>query len=218
MNRGRERLPDALVRQPDDGTTIMMRSILIAAVVGALTSVPVSYFVTAPDRGGERPAPARPDNAVSRFAMSKIANAPEAWPICSTMAAMLEAPDWAALDSDFAAGKRAIGANDWEGAIKALTNAGLRDARNADIQNYLGYAYRRLRQFDPAMQHYRRALTLNPRHRSAHEHLGEAHLAQGDPAKAKEHLAALWQICLIPCDEYNDLKRAIAEHNKVANR
>jgi hypothetical protein len=62
------------------------------------------------------------------------------------------------------------------------------------------------------------ALTLNPRHRSAHEHLGEAHLAQGDLAKAKEHLAALEQICLIPCDEYDDLKRAIAEYNKVANR
>jgi ABC-type nitrate/sulfonate/bicarbonate transport system ATPase subunit len=107
------------------------------------------------------------------------------------MAAMLETPDWAALDPDFAAGKRAIGAGDWEGAIKALTNAGLRDARNADIQNYLGYAYRRLRQFDPAMQHYQQALTLDPRHRSAHEHLGEAYLAQGDLAKAKEHLASL---------------------------
>jgi len=79
------------------------------------------------------------------------------------MAAMAETPDWAALDPDFAAGKRAIGAGDWEAAIKALTNAGLRDARNADIQNYLGYAYRRLRQFGPAMRHYQQALTLNPR-------------------------------------------------------
>jgi tetratricopeptide (TPR) repeat protein len=144
-------------------------------------------------------------------AVSRITNAAEAWPICSTMAAMVETPDWAALDPDFAAGKRAIGAGDWEEAVKALANAALRDDRNADIQNYLGYAYRRLRQFDPS-------LTLNPRHRSLHEHLGEAHLAQGDLAKAKEHLAALEQICLIPCDEYDDLKRAIAEYNKVANR
>jgi len=68
------------------------------------------------------------------------------------------------------------------------------------------------------MQHYQQALTLNPRHRSAHEHLGEAHLAQGDLAKAKEHLAALEQICLIPCDECDDLQRAIAEYNKLANR
>jgi Flp pilus assembly protein TadD len=201
------------VRQPTDGTTIMMRSILIAAVAGVLTAVLASYFLTAPARQGGTATLVSPDNAVSR-----VANAAEAWPICSTMAAMVETPDWAALDPDFAAGKRAIGAGDWEGAIKALTNAGLRDARNADIQNYLGYAYRRLRQFDPAMQHYRQALTLNPRHRSAHEHLGEAHLARGDLAKAKEQLAALEQICLIPCDEYDDLQRAIAEYNKLANR
>ncbi len=191
----------------------MMRSILIAAVVGALTAMPVSYFLTAPARQGRTATLASPDNAVSR-----ITNAAEAWPICSTMAAMVETPDWAALDPDFAAGKRAIGAGDWEGAIKALTNAALRDARNADIQNYLGYAYRRPQQLDPAMRHYQQALALNPRHRSAHEHLGEAHLVQGDLAKAKEHLAALEQICLIPCDVYNDLKRAIAEYNKVANR
>ena len=80
------------------------------------------------------------------------------------MAAMVETPDWAALDSDFAAGKRAIATADWEGAIKALTNASLRDARNADIQNYLGYTYRRLRQFNQAMHRYRRALILDPRH------------------------------------------------------
>jgi tetratricopeptide (TPR) repeat protein len=191
----------------------MMRSILIAAVAGVLAAVPASYFLTAPDRQGRTATPAIPDNAVSG-----ITNAAEAWPICSTMAAMVETPDWAALDPDFAAGKRAIGAGDWERAIKALTGAGLRDARNADIQNYLGYAYRRLRQFGPAMQHYQQALTLNPRHRSAHEHLGEAYLAQGDLAKAKEHLATLEQVCLIPCDEYDDLKRAIAEYNKLANR
>ena len=191
----------------------MMRSILFAAVVGVLAAVPASYFLTAPARQ-DRPATlARAGNPVS----GTITPA-EAWPICSTMPAMVETPDWAALDPDFAAGKRAIGAGDWEGAIKALTNAGLRDARNADIQNYLGYAYRRLRQFDPAMQHYQRALSLNPRHRSAHEHLGEAHLAQGDLANAKEHLAALEQICLIPCDEYDDLQRAIAEYNKLAKR
>jgi tetratricopeptide (TPR) repeat protein len=191
----------------------MMRSILIAAVAGALTAVLVSYFLIAPARHGRAATPAIPDNAVSR-----VTNAAEAWPICSTMATMVETPDWAALDPDFVAGKRAIGVGDWKGAIKALRNAALRDARNADIQNFLGYAYRRLRQFDLAMQHYQQALTLNPRHRSAHEHLGEAYLAQNDLAKAKEHLAALEQICLIPCDEYDDLKRAIAEYSKLANR
>jgi Flp pilus assembly protein TadD len=131
---------------------------------------------------------------------------------------LAESADWAALGPDFAAGKRAILANDWLGAIKAHTSAALRDDRNADIQNFLGYAYRRLRQLDPAMRHYQQALTLNPRHRSAHEHLGEAYLARGDLIKAEEHLAALVSICLIPCNEYDELNRAIAKYNKVAAR
>ena len=127
------------------------------------------------------------------------------------MGSLAESADWAALDPDFAAGKRAIVAGDWNGAIKVLTAAGLRDDRNADIQNYLGYAYRRLRQLDAAMRHYQQALRLNPRHRSAHEHLGEAYLVQGDLAKAEERLAALEQFLLIPFEEYDDLRRAIRE-------
>ena len=46
------------------------------------------------------------------------------------------------LDPDYAAGKKAIEAKDWNAAIKALSSAALRDTRNADIQNYLGFAYR----------------------------------------------------------------------------
>src|SRR6266849_5257290 len=192
---------------------IMMRSILVAAVMGVLAAVPASYFLTASDRQVPAVAPAGADRATSG-AVSPV----ESWPICSTMGSMVETADWAALDPDFAAGKRAIVAGDWNGAIKALTSAGLRDDRNADIQNYLGYAYRRLRQFDPAMRHYRQALALNPRHRSAHEHLGEAYLVQGDLTKAEEHLTALERICLIPCDEYDDLRRAIAKYKKLAER
>ena len=199
------------VRQPTDGTTIMMRSILIAAVAGVLTAVLASYFLTAPARQSQTATLASPDNSVSR-----VANAAEAWPICSTMAAMVETPDWAALDPDFAAGKRAIGAGDWEGAIKALTNAALRDARNADIQNYLGYAYRHTGQLALAFKHYQRALDLNPRHRGAQEYAGEAYLIVNNLAKAEEHLAALEKICLIPCEEYEDLRKAIAEYRRRA--
>ena len=68
------------------------------------------------------------------------------------------------------------------------------------------------------MQYYERALALNPRHRSAHQHLGEAHLLQGDLAKASEHLATLERICLIQCEEYDDLKQAIAGYGKLGKR
>jgi len=136
----------------------------------------------------------------------------EAWLICTSMGSMPDAADWADLDSEVAAGLKAIAARDWRGAIAALSPAALRDPRNADIQNYLGYAHRRLREFEPAFQHYRHALLLNPRHRSAHGHLGEAYLAIGKLAPAQEHLAALESICLIPCEEYDNLKGTIAAY------
>jgi Flp pilus assembly protein TadD len=123
-------------------------------------------------------------------------------------------PAAAQLDPDYAAGKKAIEAKDWETAIKRLSSAALRDTRNADIQNYLGYAHRNSGKIDLAFRHYERALRLNPRHRGAHEYVGEAYLLVGNLAKAKEHLAALAKICLIPCEEYDELKEKIDAHEK----
>lgn len=74
------------------------------------------------------------------------------------------------------------------------------------------------RQLEPAFRHYRLALTLNPRHRSAHEHLCEAHLVVGNLREAEEHLASLERICLIPCEEYYELKRTITEHGQSVVR
>jgi tetratricopeptide (TPR) repeat protein len=63
---------------------------------------------------------------------------------------------------------------------------------------------------DRAFEHYKRALTIEPRHRGAHEYIGEAYLMIGDKAKAREHLAALERLCGRDCEEYRDLARAIA--------
>ena len=127
-------------------------------------------------------------------------------------------PAAAKLDPDYAAGKQAIEAKNWSAAIKSLSSAALRDTRNADIQNYLGYAYRHTGQLDVAFKHYERALQLNPRHRGAHEYVGEAYLMVNNLAKAEEHLAALQNICLLPCEEYEDLKKTIAEYRKRADK
>jgi tetratricopeptide (TPR) repeat protein len=187
----------------------MIRVIALAVMLGALVASVAAYTisptVTTPLSGG-----------LDRGAKAAIAL--EDWPICTTMASVASDADWAQLDPDFKAGKTALGAEDWNGAIAALEAAALRDPLNADIQNYIGYAYRRLRQFGPAIGHYQQALMLNPRHRSAHEHLGEAYLVLGEPAKAEQFLVALEKLCLIPCEEYNDLKRAIAGYKRLATR
>ena len=89
----------------------------------------------------------------------------------------------------------------------------LRDTRNADIENCLGSAYRQSGQLPLAFTHYQRALQLDPRHRGAHEYIGEAYLIIGNRAKAEEHLAALRKICLIPCKEYGHLEKKFAEYS-----
>jgi len=127
-------------------------------------------------------------------------------------------PAAAKLDPDYAAGKQAIVAKDWGAAIKLLSSAALRDTRNADIQNYLGYSYRNAGQMELAFKHYARALQLNPRHRGAHEYVGEAYLMINNLSKAEEHLAALQKICLIPCEEYEDLRKQIEVFRKRAEK
>jgi tetratricopeptide (TPR) repeat protein len=65
-------------------------------------------------------------------------------------------PDAVELDPDYAAGKKAIEAKQWGGAIAAT--------RNVDIQNYLGYAYCNAGQLDAAFRYYERALqSASPR-------------------------------------------------------
>jgi len=123
-------------------------------------------------------------------------------------------PAAAKLDPDYAAGKKAIETRNWQAAIKLLNSAALRDTRNADIQNYLGYAHRNSGQMELAFKHYGRALQLNPRHRGAHEYVGEAYLLVDNLPKAEEHLAALHKICLIPCEEYDDLRKKIEVYRK----
>ena len=191
----------------------MIRAIASAALLGALAAA--AGFYAARDaawRGAVAAWLGAPEPSVTANA------APESWPICSAMTAMGSEADWADLDPDFAAGKRALVAEDWTGAIAALKLAALRDPGNADIENYIGYAYRRLRQWGPAMQHYQQALVLNRRHRGAHEHLGELYLALGEPAQAEHQLARLEEICLIPCTETDDLKRALAAYKALAAR
>ena len=176
---------------------MMIRLVALAGMLGALVAAAAFY-------------------ATIRLPTGTQLAATDEWPICTTMGSLAENADWAQLDPDFAAGKKAMAAGDWNGAIAVLKSAALRDTRNADIQNYIGYSYRRLREPEPAFAHFRQALILNPRHRAAHQHIGEAYLTIGNLAAAKEHLAALERICLIPCDEYGDLQRAIRRFESPA--
>jgi Flp pilus assembly protein TadD len=121
-------------------------------------------------------------------------------------------PDLASRDEDYAAGKRAADQKQWTEAARLFKRAEVRHPDHADLQNILGFSYRNLKQYDLAFKHYGRALELDPRHRGAHEYIGETYLMTGNLAAAEKHLAALKDICLLPCDEMKDLERAVAAY------
>jgi tetratricopeptide (TPR) repeat protein len=89
----------------------------------------------------------------------------------------------------------------------------VRQPDNADIENYLGYAHRNLKQFDAAFKHYKQALVLNPRHRGAHEYIGEAYLMV---KIFRTRGTSIWRRCATsvccPAKELTDLEKAVAAY------
>lgn len=115
----------------------------------------------------------------------------------------------AGVDPDYTAAVAKIEAGDYQAAISLLESVAAKAPDNADAFNYLGYTNRKLQRYPVALEHYNRALTLEPNHRGAHEYIGELFLETGDLDKAEEHLAALDRICFFGCEEYDELKELV---------
>ena len=119
-------------------------------------------------------------------------------------------------DADYAGGLAALKAGDPVVALQRFLAALKRFPDAANLHNELGFAYRQSGQVEKAFEHYKRALAIEPRHRAAHEYIGEAYLMVGDMASAEKHVAALRSICLLPCDELRDLRKAVEAHRARA--
>ncbi len=135
-------------------------------------------------------------------------------PLCA-VANMADDEPAPTANEDATAGKKAVEAKDWKHAVELLTKAAAAEPNNADVQNWLGFAQRKQGNLDAAFAAYDKALKLNPRHKAAHEYIGEAYLVSGKLAQAELHLAELQKLCTpIPCEEYKDLRRAVDEYKK----
>ena len=111
-----------------------------------------------------------------------------------------------------------IAAKNWSGAIDELKR--VNDTGNADWNNLMGYS---LRKADPANlaeaeKFYNEALRIEPKHRGALEYSGELYLMMGNLDMAEQRLAALDKACFLPCEEYSDLKRAVARYKAAGNK
>ena len=107
---------------------------------------------------------------------------------------------------------------DWPAAQAILSEALQKSPANASYHNLYAYSIRKAANPDMSLvfKHYNEALRLDPKHRGAHEYIGEAYLMVGNVGKAKEHLGTLNKLCFFPCSEYTDLKKAISQHEATS--
>ena len=129
--------------------------------------------------------------------------------LCSQLAWSADtAPSTPAQASELTQARQLIGQKNWAGAIEVLGSFTRANPSNADGFNLLGYSLRHLKRYDESLAAYNKALTIDPKHRGAHEYIGEAYIQLGQLDKAKQHLDALDKICTFSCEEYRDLKKA----------
>ena len=106
----------------------------------------------------------------------------------------------------------------WAAAIDELKR--VNDTGSADWNNLMGYSLRKAKTPDyaSAEKYYDEALRIDPKHRGALEYSGELYLMTGDLPKAEQRLATLEEVCAAKCEEYGDLKKAVASYKGAGNK
>ena len=126
----------------------------------------------------------------------------------------------AAADPVLQQAREATARRDFAAAAALLRDAVAKTPSNPEYHNLYAYAVRKgpNPDMDLVFKHYHEALRLAPRHRGAHEYIGEAYLMVGNVQKAREHLAQLDRLCFFGCEEYSSLKQAIREYEAKGAR
>jgi tetratricopeptide (TPR) repeat protein len=137
---------------------------------------------------------------------------------CAAHAADVPSAAPAPANDALAPARAQIAAKNWTGAIDELKR--INATASADWNNLMGYVHRKSKTPDyaAAEKFYDEALRIEPKHRGALEYSGELYLIKGDLAKAEQRLAALDKACFLPCEEYTDLKNAVARFKAAGNK
>ncbi len=92
-------------------------------------------------------------------------------------------------------------------AQKLLIKSNEKKPGKADTLNYLGFATRKLGDFENGEKYYLQGLAIDPKHKGINEYLGELYVATNRHNLAVERLGVL-EGC--NCEEYDQLKAVIA--------
>ena len=115
-------------------------------------------------------------------------------------------------DPNYGTAKQMIAAKNYAGALPLLQQVVAKDPKNADAYTLMGYATRKSGDANGSLQYYNTALGIDPKHIGAHEYVGEAYLQLDRLPEAEQHLARLDSLCTFGCQEYRDLKAAVANY------
>src|SRR5262245_34910131 len=84
-----------------------------------------------------------------------------------------------AADPNYTEGVKAVKRADYPAAIRLFEQVVAKDGKNADAYNWLAYSIRKTGDPARAIPIYQKALGIDPKHRGAHEYIGEAYLMMG---------------------------------------
>lgn len=109
---------------------------------------------------------------------------------------------------DYRAAREMILAGNYQGGIAAMHALG-RD-NHPDVANYIGYANRKLGNYDESKYWYEKALVADATHTRTWSYYGMWHMEQGNRLKAQDFLAKVKTLCgNTTCKEYVQLKAVI---------
>ncbi len=109
---------------------------------------------------------------------------------------------------DYRAAHEMIQAGQYEAGIAAMHALG-RD-EHPDVANYIGYANRKLGNYEQSRTWYEAALKSDPNHARTWSYYGMWHAEQGNRLKAQDYLVKVNALCGdTSCKEYIELKAVI---------
>jgi len=94
----------------------------------------------------------------------------------------------------------------YEKALEHLIKSNKEKPNQPDTLNYLGFAFRKLGNFEEAEKYYLIGLNIKPDHNGINEYLGELYIKTNRIELAKERLEVLKKC---KCEEYEELKELI---------
>jgi tetratricopeptide (TPR) repeat protein len=109
---------------------------------------------------------------------------------------------------DYRAARLIILAGNYQGGIAAMHALNRDD--NADVANYIGYAYRKMGDFKDSQIWYEKALAVDPNHVRTWSYYGMWQMEQGNRLKALDDLQKVKLICgNTTCEAYKELNAVI---------